>query len=178
MRSRFLVPAIAFAFIGVLTSCGSNDISGIAEGFDQTSTWRADMNGANERPTAVTTPATGRAWFTDNGTTITYYIEFSGLLAPMSNAHIHRIPTDPNLAGPVMVQLAVLAGEQSGVLSGTIDMRVADISSEAGTQTPAELRTLLSNNGTYVNIHSSSPTGQPQAGFPGGEIRGTVVRRQ
>ncbi len=176
MRSRFLVTAFALALIGAATSC-DDDISGIEDGFDDTATWRADLNGANERPTPVSTPATGRAWFTDNGTTITYYIEFSGLVAPMSNAHIHRIPTDPNLAGPVMVQLQVLNGAQSGVLAGTIDMRVADISSEAGTQSPDELRTLLNNGGTYVNIHSSSPAGQTQVGFPGGEIRGDVRRQ-
>jgi hypothetical protein len=175
MRTRTLVTVFALALTGAVTSC-DDDISGIDEGFDDTATWRADLNGANERPTPINTPATGRAWFTDNGTTITYYIEFDGLVAPMSNAHIHRIPTDPTQAGPVMVQLAVLNGAQEGVLAGVIDMRVADISTEAGTQSPDELRTLLNNGGTYVNIHSSSGT-TPNTGFPAGEIRGDLRRQ-
>jgi hypothetical protein len=167
----------AFALIGAITSCDDDGISGIEEGFDETATWRADMNGANERPNPVTTPAVGRAWFTDNGTTITYYMEYSGLLANAVNAHIHRIPVAPAVEpGPVMVQLAFVAGQRSGVVSGTIDMQVADISVEGGTQTPAELRALLDNGGAYVNVHSSSGT-TPNTGFPGGEIRGTIQRQ-
>jgi hypothetical protein len=174
MRSRLLVPVFAFALIGVVTSC-EEDISGIDEGFDQTATWRADLNAANEIQTpAVNSPATGRAWFTDNGNTITFYIEYDNLVAPITAAHIHRGAAGVN--GNIMVDLLPRpTGQRSGIWAGTIDMTLADISSEAGTQPPSELRTLLDDGDAYVNIHSSGTATPP--GYPAGEIRGQVVRR-
>jgi hypothetical protein len=169
MRSRLLVPVLALALISAIASC-SDTITSLDRNFEDDATWIATMNGANERPTAVTTPATGRAWFIDRGTTIDYRMEYSGLLANANNAHIHRGTAD--VAGAVMVQLSFVR-LTSGVVLGTIDMTQADISSEAGTQTPDELRSLLNSGGAYVNVHSSP---QPP-GFPAGEIRGQVNRR-
>jgi hypothetical protein len=164
MRSRLFIPALALALTGVITSC--DGATGIDENFRDDATWTTTMNGANERPNPVTTPATGRAWFIDRGNSIDYYMEYSGLTSTAINAHIHRIPaTEP---GPVMVQLTFVR-QQGAVVLGTIDMTVADISAEAGTQPPSELRTLLDNGGTYVNVHSTTN--------PGGEIRGTITRR-
>lgn len=169
MRSRLLVPVFVLALIGAVTSCNDNTISGIDENFTANATWTATMNAANEVP-AVTSPATGRAWFIDRGTTIDYRMEYGGLLANANNAHIHR--GTATVAGAVMVQL-LFVRQQGGVVIGTIDMTQADISAEAGTQTPEELRALLNSGGAYVNVHSSP---QPP-GFPGGEIRGQVNPR-
>ena len=170
MRSRVSLAVFPFVLTGLLASC-DNDITSIAEGFDDTATWRANLSGANERPNPANTPATGRAWFTDHGTTITYYMQYDGLLANATAAHIHRGTAD--VAGPIMVPLQVVPGQTSGVVSGTIDMTQADISAEAGTQPPSELRTLMNTGGVYVNVHSApSPPG-----FPAGEIRGQITRR-
>jgi hypothetical protein len=173
MRSR-TVPILAFTLIGVIASC-ENNITNIREGLNDTATWIADLNAANERQaTPVNSPATGRAWFTDNGNTITFYIEYQGLVAPSTAAHIHRGTAD--ISGPIMVDLVPRpTGVQAGTWAGTIDMTVADISSEAGTQSPADLRTLLNTAGTYVNIHSSGTATPP--GYPAGEIRGQIVPR-
>jgi hypothetical protein len=171
MRNRVFVSVLALALTGAITSC-DDTIAGIEEGFDQTADWRADMNAANEIQTpAVNSPATGRAWFTDHGNTITYFIEVSGLVAPMTAAHIHRGTATEN--GAIMVPLTVVAGERAGRVSGTIDMRATDISAEPGVQTPAELRQLMNTGGAYVNVHTSSGT-VPEAGYPAGEIRGQV----
>jgi CHRD domain-containing protein len=168
MRSRLLVPLFALALTGATTSC-NDEITALNRSFEEDATWEATLNGANESP-PVTTPATGRAWLVDRGNTIDYYMEYSGLLANASNAHIHRTAT-----GAVMIQLAFVR-QTNGVVVGTIDVSpsVTDVSpsppGETGNQTVAELRTLLGNGGVYVNVHSSpSPPG-----FPGGEIRGTI----
>ncbi len=173
MQRRWLVPVAAVALIGVTASCNDDSISGIDENFEENATWTATLNGANERPTPNNSPATGRAWFIDNGSTITYRLEYSGLAAPAFAAHIHRGTAD--VAGAVMVPLTVVA-QTSGVTIGTIDMTVADISSEAGTQSPADLRALLSSGGAYVNVHTNCNC-TPQTGFTGGEIRGQTAAR-
>jgi len=173
MQRRWLVPVAAVALIGVTASCDDESISGIDENFEENATWTATLNAANERPTPVNSPATGRAWFIDNGNTITYRMEYSGLLAPANAAHIHRGTAD--VAGAVMVPLTIIA-QTSGVTIGTIDMTVADVSNEAGVQSPADLRALLNSGGAYVNVHSNCGC-TPQTGFPGGEIRGQTVAR-
>lgn len=171
MRSRFLVTAFALAITGVIASCDDSEITGIDENFEENADFEATLNGPNERPTPNQSPATGTALFIDNGTTITYHIRYSGLVANTSNAHIHRGTAD--VAGAVMVQLPFVAGQTSGEVIGTIDMTLADISSEAGVQSPADLRALFNNGGVYVNIHSApSPPG-----FPAGEIRGQILPR-
>src|SRR3712207_4736428 len=125
MRSRSLFPVVAVALIGVLTSC--DDSTSIQENFEDDATWTATLSAANERPNPVNSPATGRALFIDNGNTLTYRLEWSGLVAPANAAHIHRGTAD--VAGPVMVPLTIIA-QQSGVTIGTIDMTVADVSNE------------------------------------------------
>jgi hypothetical protein len=175
MRSRVLVTVFALAAISAVASCDDESITGIDEGFDETATWRADLNAANEVQTpAVNSPATGRAWFTDHGNVITFYIEYEGLVAPLTDAHIHRGAAGAN--GGIMVPLNPQPrAQRSGVWAGTIDMTVADISSEAGTQPPSDLRAVLDNGGAYVNIHSSGTATPP--GYPAGEIRGQVRRQ-
>jgi hypothetical protein len=168
MRSRLLVTAFALAVTGVVASC-DDEITGIDENFEENATWEATLNGANERPNPTTTSATGRALFIDNGTTVTYFIEYSGLNANTSNAHIHRGTAEQ--AGGVLIQLPFVAGQTSGTVIGTIDMTAADVSAaEAGNQSPADLRALFNSGGVYVNIHSAP---QPP-GYTAGEIRGQI----
>jgi hypothetical protein len=168
MRSRLLVPVFALALIGAIASC-DEDITSINEGFDETATWRANMDATQEVPAPNLTGATnpnGRAWIIDNGTTLTYYMEWDGLTSNVTQAHIHRAA--PGVAGPVIVPLTTVA-RQDGIVAGTIDMGVADVAPAAGeTVSPDSLRTLLNNGNAYVNIH----TGTNGAG----EVRGQVSR--
>ena len=165
MRSRLLVPLFALALTGATTSC-NDEITALNRSFEEDAAWAATLNGANESP-PVTTPATGRAWLVDRGNTIDVYVEYSGLVANTTNAHIHRTATSG-----VMVQLPWVTGATSGVVVTTIDMTrlvngVNDVAPlETGNQSAADFRTLLNTGGAYVNVHSATNQG--------GEIRGTI----
>jgi CHRD domain-containing protein len=165
MRSRLLVPVFALALTGATMSC-SDEITALNRSFEEDATWTATLNGANEVP-AVTTPATGRSWLVDRGNTIDIYVEYSGLVANATNAHIHRTSSSG-----VMVQLPFVQGATSGQVVATIDMtrlvnNVNDVAPlETGNQSAADFRTLLNTGGAYVNVHSVTN--------PGGEIRGTI----
>lgn len=172
MRSRLIVPLIAIALLGAVTSCDDEDIAGLddfPEAFEEEATWVADLTeveGAN-----VPATATGRAFFVDRGNTIDYYLEYSGLSTPASNAHLHL-----TAGSTVYIQLQFVR-QQSGALVGSIDASPgADVSpqppgtpGQTGVQTAADLRTLLNTGGLYVNVHTTQNTG--------GEIRGTVTQR-
>jgi hypothetical protein len=168
MRSRFLVTAFALAITGVIASCDDEDITGLddfPEAFEEDATWVATL--AAEVPGAPAT-ATGRAFFVDRGNTIDYFIEYSGLSSPATNAHLHL-----TAGASIYVQLQFVR-QQSGALIGSLDTSPGiDVSpqppgtpGQAGAQTPADLRNLLNTGGLYVNVHSVN--------FGGGEIRGTV----
>jgi len=81
--------------------------------------------------------------------TLTYNIQFAGLTAAQTGAHIHGF-APPGTAAPVLFPLAL-----GSPISGTIAL------------TAGELAGIL-NGQTYVNIHTSN--------YPNGEIRGQIVR--
>jgi hypothetical protein len=167
MRSRLLIPVFALALVGAIASC-DNDITNISEGFDDAADWRADLDAAQETPTPTLTGGatpTGRAWIIDNGTTLTYHMEYEGLTSNANNAHIHR--GAPGQAGNAVVQLVFLT-QREGVVSGTVDMTVADVGLGAENVSPDSLRTLLDNGNAYINIHTATNGA--------GEIRGQVRR--
>jgi hypothetical protein len=167
MRSRLLVCVLALALTGAIASC-DNDITSISEGLDDVATWRASLDAAQEVPAPNLAGATnpiGRAWITDNGTTLTWHLEYSGLTTNATAAHIHRAA--PGVSGNIIVFFSVIS-QTEGVTEGTIDMTLADVGFGAETVSPDSLRTLLNNGNAYVNVH----TGQN----PAGEIRGQVQR--
>lgn len=123
----------------------------------------AILNGANERPTAVTTTGAGAAAFTVSGTTVSYVVTFSRLSGPPNNAHIHG-PGNSTQAVGVLVDLGA-AGQtlNNGVLTGTFNaanIRNAAISLDS-------LLVLMRNGNAYVNVHTALN--------PGGEIRGQLA---
>ncbi len=120
------------------------------------------LNGANERPNAVTTAGSGAATIAVNGTTINYTVAFQGVTGSPTGLHIHS-PGGINATAPVSVDLLTtpLTGT-SGVLTGSFtstNIRTAGVSLDS-------MLTLLRNGNAYVNLHTST--------FPGGEIRGQV----
>lgn len=151
----------------------------------QTVPLKAQLVGFNEVPSLL---STGAGEFTAtidrSGTSMTFRLTYSGLLADVTQAHIHF--AQPGVNGGVMIffctNLAPPAGVpapqacplRSGTVEGTVT--AADVIGPLGQGiTPASvganfnqvISAILSGN-TYANVHSTR--------WPGGEIRGAVER--
>lgn len=151
--------------------------------------FHVDLSGANEVP-PTGSPATGFADFTLDTLTndLTGHIEFSGLVSTTTAAHIHCCLATPFGPGNVGVATLVPAfpgfplGVTSGVNNFVLDLDLASsynapfIASFAGGLPAAEAAFIngLQNGMTYLNIHTAGPPAGN--GFPGGEIRGFVVK--
>jgi hypothetical protein len=111
--------------------------------------FEAVINSAQEVPTN-SSPATGTGIFTlnDAETQLTIHVEFSGLVAPQTAAHIHG-PAAPG----------VNAGVRFGFPLGSPVDLVWNI--------PAGDVVSLKAGLLYVNVHSQT--------YPGGEIRGQIL---
>jgi hypothetical protein len=114
--------------------------------------FRARLTGAAERPTPVDTPATGSGWAALDGDTLTWYVHYQNLKAPLSMAHIHG-PADVESAATVMVDLMPVTGATSGEIRGSSTVNQA-------------VREALDLGRTYFNIHTSA--------HGSGEIRGQL----
>lgn len=108
----------------------------------------ANLSGSQEVP-AVSSPGTGfgSVLLSDDQSNISVSLNFSGLLAAQTAAHIHG-PAAPGVNGPIVFPLPL----------GQITNAVFAV-------TPAQVNTLI-NGLFYFNVHS-----QP---FPAGEIRGQI----
>jgi hypothetical protein len=124
----------------------------------------AALTGTREVPAAVT-PATGTAAFLLTGTIVTYTVTTTGFSSPLTVGHVHL--GGAGQTGPVIVPFNISA--QSGaVATGVIDVG-APVTYGNITISGDSLVHLFENGKAYVNLHT--------AGFPGGEIRGQVVRK-
>jgi len=106
--------------------------------------FQANLNGANEAPTPVTTTATGFASMVLDTSTnsLTYRFTSQGITPTMAHIHTGTVGIAGGIAFPLN-------------LGGT------------GVVTLTEAQAfVLANNGYYVNVHSVA--------FPGGEIRGQL----
>ena len=130
----------------------------------RSTTFTARMNGAQETP-ANNTKGSGSVTFTLDGTKLKYSIEVKDLSGAATAAHVHVGAV--GVAGPPVYTFAIKAGTTSGtVAEGTIEL-----TTDASAGVPGDsLRKLLSNGNAYVNVHTKN--------FPGGEIRGQVIRKQ
>ncbi|MCI0582366.1 MAG: CHRD domain-containing protein [Chloroflexi bacterium] len=117
------------------------------------------LDGAQEVP-AVTTAATGSGWvvISTDGSTITYYVEYSGLSGAAAAAHIHLGEAGAN--GGVLLPLSVSASPMLGTLTSADLTPTGSVTDFAGAVAAIEA------GSTYVNIHT--------AANPGGEIRGQI----
>jgi hypothetical protein len=159
MRLRLIASAAIFAAVGGFIAC--NDSTAPAS-----TTFLATLNGANEKPAAVTTPAVGTATYTLTGNTLTYTITVTGLTSNTTMSHIHV--GSSAVAGPIVVPYTVYAIQNGLVSTGTIDL-TNPVASGANTITGDSLKVLLNNGNAYTNVHTSN--------FPGGEIRGQIIRQ-
>jgi hypothetical protein len=139
-------------------------------------TYTATLNGASEKPNAITTNGTGTFTGTLNPTanTFSWTVNYSGLGSNVTQGHIHG-PADANTATGVIVNFNGPVGGtgtlQTGVTSGTAtgSISLAGAVNTSGTVTGDSLRKLLDAGLTYANIHTSTNGG--------GEIRGQIRRQ-
>lgn len=130
-----------------------------------------------EEPPAVSTVATGKFRGEINRESIEYRLSYSGLEAPVRQAHIHLGQMDVN--GGIVVFLCQTAAfpdptglaptcPQSGTVEGTIT--AANVIAVAAQGIAAgeldEVLRAIRRGVTYANVHSNK--------FPGGEIRGQI----
>jgi hypothetical protein len=117
----------------------------------------ANMNGAQEVP-ANASPAVGNAIAVLNnaGTSLSFTVNYTGLVAPVTANHIHG-PAPVGVNAGVIFPINQNIGSTSGVLAGTWN---------APALTAVYVNYLLTGQ-TYFNIHTQS--------FPGGEIRGQIL---
>jgi hypothetical protein len=161
MNGRTILGAAAIASLVVFAACGSDTQTAVTPSVTYVST----LSGANEVP-ARTTSATGTATYTLTGNILKYTVTVNGLTTAATASHIHSAPAGVN--GNVIVPY-VTANVTSGVVtSGSIDLSLPIVNG-ATSITGDSLRTLLNNGGAYTNVHTST--------FPGGEIRGQIVRQ-
>ncbi len=119
--------------------------------------YTATLNGANERPTAVTTTATGEATFTVLGNLVSWKVDITSAIDSVIIGHIHDGAAD--VAGGVIVNLSPTP---TGIgFTGTVAI---------GSLTVVDsVLTLMRAGNTYVNIHTKKN--------PGGEIRGQLAKK-
>jgi hypothetical protein len=155
----FVRSLLSGAALAALLACGSD--SALSAGGD---TYVAVLSGAREVP-AVPTTASGLATFNRVGAKVTYTVSATGFTTPLTVGHVHIGAA--GVIGPVIVPFTIVA--QSGtVASGSIDLS-APITQGNITISGDSLRTLLETGMAYVNLHT--------AAYPGGEIRGQIVRQ-
>ncbi|PYT13389.1 MAG: hypothetical protein DMG59_20615 [Acidobacteria bacterium] len=137
-----------------------------------TEVFSAKLAGDNEVPPIN---SAGTATFhMELGSTITFSITFSGLSTNLLVAHLHFAP--PKVAGGVMIFLCgggnqpVCPAATSGTITGTISAANVTGPTTQGID-PGDLTSALEavrDGDAYANMHTTK--------FPGGEIRGQVVR--
>lgn len=151
--TRVFTVLAAVAAIGV--ACGDNT-TGIPADVE---IWRArPMNGANERPTPVTTTATGEAVITIIGNLVSWKVDVTSGITGVSAGHIHRRHPD-STAGGVIQGISPTTGGTN--FTGTLALGSATVVDS--------VLAIIRAGRAYVNIHTTSN--------PGGEIRGDMVKQ-
>jgi hypothetical protein len=147
--------------------------------------FEASLKGINEVGAgigAVSTAARGSfsARISEDGTTISYRLRYSGLEADITQAHIHvgQVHTQGGISvwlcktdalpGPTPDLTPLCPGARSGDVEGTLT--AANVIGPAGSGVDQfefeALVGLIRDGVTYANVHSGK--------FPGGEIRGQI----
>jgi hypothetical protein len=134
----------------------------------------ADLTGAAERPTAVTTDVVGKAEikFSEDLSSASFELTVENAFfgtpnQKMSQAHIHC--GGPEVAGPVVVFLAgfhVNGWEVDGLWVSNAAFTAGNIVNPACGATMSALRDSIAAGNAYVNVHSVAN--------PGGEARGQL----
>lgn len=164
MRAQRVFSTLAaVALIGV--ACG-DDPAGIPAGLE---VFTATLNGANERLTPVTTPATGTAVVTVMENLLSWRVDVTNINNVVAG-HIHV--GVPDSAGGVVYDLTPTPGDYPTTSTITVGSVQGD--------TVIALANLMRAGRAYVNIHTNdgvAPTNTGPGDFPGGEIRGHLRKQ-
>ncbi|HEX9484905.1 MAG TPA: CHRD domain-containing protein [Gemmatimonadaceae bacterium] len=156
LSSTAVAPRLVLALALVGIACSSTAPARVS--------YTAALTGARETP-SNTSSATGTATLNVDGSTLSYTVFASGFATPLVVGHIHI--GGAGVAGPVIVPFTLLAA------SGTVTQGTVDLSRSVSYNTLSisgdSLRILMDAGQTYVNLHT--------AAYPGGEIRGQIVRQ-
>jgi hypothetical protein len=140
-----------------------------------------NLDGAQERPTPIDTPATGTGFlaFVDATGVLTYSVSYSGLLFPLTIGHIHIVPSNVVTAdstGPIVLDFNPTPGLTAGFFFGTFSENGGSGTDSTpmliprpaiGINTFADFIDALEAGRGYFNLHSTE--------FAAGEIRGNIV---
>jgi hypothetical protein len=152
----------------------------VALGQDDNRSFSARFLGVNETP-SISTDATASLRLTINGSgdsaTISYTLTYSGLRAPVTQAHIHF--AQARVMGGIMVFLCTNLGNgpagtpacpQSGTVSRTLTAAdvVGPVPQGIAAGQMGRVVNAIRAGAAYGNVHSTM--------FPAGEIRGQLVR--
>lgn len=165
---RQLAFFVAVAGIGIAVACGDDEPSG--PNVVQTN-FTATLNGANERPNAVTTNATGNATLTlFDDDSITFRVQVASIDS-VTASHIHF--GDANTAGGIMFGFTVTGLPASftaltTLVQGTIT-RTSTFSGIFATAGFDSVMTRMNAGTAYVNVHTRRNLG--------GEIRGQITKQ-
>ena len=163
----WLTMAVLFTAIA---ACSDDDDGGTTPGTE----FEANLTGGEEVP-PVTTPATGTATLTIDGTQIVYRVEVVSLENAVVS-HIHVAPVGE--LGPVRLNLC---GTPDTPACSTTGSGVLVEGSNGTTQGGITFDSLLSAiraGNAYVNVHTDDGQGQQNTGagdMASGEIRGQVT---
>jgi hypothetical protein len=163
-----------FALFGMLTFLGCSDDDDEEEETELTAT----LVGAEEVPPVVTGGG-GVTFFSLNEEQdeIAFRLEYRGLVAPVTQGHIHAAPLGLN--GPIFLFLCTNLGTATpagvtipacppapGVVEGTLTAANLIPIPAQGINTFADAVQTILNGNAYVNVHSQA--------FPAGEVRGQI----
>lgn len=162
MKVRFALTALlAFSTLASV-ACGDEDED--PNGPPDTETFTANLTGAAERPTPVTTAATATATFTattvGSTTTITYTVTVTGLSGPVTAAHIHGPANPGSFADPIVTLTVTGTGTSGTLIAGSFT------TTGHATINMSQLLAHMDAGNTYINVHT--------AANPNGEIRGQI----
>jgi hypothetical protein len=164
MRDQWKVGGAAIALMiaaaGLAVACGGDPVG------PQSTTYVANMSGANEAP-AVATGATGTATFTLSGRMLSYTVNVNGLSGNAAASHIHQGGAGTN--GGILYPFTAASVQAGQIASGTIDLS-QPVSNGQSSISGDSLLTLLNGGLLYTNVHT--------AANPAGEIRGQIIRSQ
>ncbi|MFN2398824.1 MAG: CHRD domain-containing protein [Gemmatimonadaceae bacterium] len=175
MQGKWLATtAIAMALVA--TGCDDDDPGPVAPP-PAAETFSVTLNGANERPNPVTTPGQGTATFTISADKNT--LSWTSTITGTNNvfgSHIHIGGT--NVAGPIAFGLFSGPTANNPAISGSVT-RAAFASASVLGITFDGLLSLMRGGDTYMNVHTDDglpPSNTGPGDFPGGEIRGQIIK--